>query len=122
MSQLNVTGKQLLNGKFHGVYPCDKIPKLTESSPYAILNLDNSKQRGSHWISIAKNGDNTVVYDSFGRNHIKIIPSLKLSGNGNIINTDDDAEQKMNQNDCGARSITWLILYDKWGNDLAILI
>ena len=115
-------GKKMLGVKFKGVYPSDKIPKLNDLSPYAILNLDNSKESGSHWVAIAKHGDNTYLYDSFGRDGVKIIPSLYYSGNGKIINTDNDAEQKIIEMDCGARSLAWLVFFDKWGAECAKLI
>ena len=96
LGQLNGAGKKLLGAKFKGVYPSDKIPHLTDLSPYCILNLDSSKEQGSHWIALVKspNENKCMVYDSFGRKYKRIIPILDYSGNGRIINTDDDAEQK----------------------------
>tara|TARA_R110002126_G_scaffold215359_1_gene361505 strand:+ start:42 stop:512 length:471 start_codon:yes stop_codon:yes gene_type:complete len=116
--------RRFLGVKFKGVFPSDKIPKLNDLSPYAILNLDNSNQSGSHWIAVAKipNHNSIMCYDSFGRRNIKIIPSLQYSGNGRIIDTDRDSEQKITQLNCGERSISFLILFDKFGADLAKLI
>ena len=122
MSDLQKAGKMMFGVKFKGVYPSDKIPKLNELSSYAILNLDKSYEPGSHWIAIAKKGNRTYVYDSFGRTHTKIIPNLKYSGNGRLINTDRDAEQEIQQTDCGARSLAWLLLFHKWGVKYAKLI
>ena len=120
---LTIIGQQILGDKFNGVFPSDKIPKLTNKSPYAIINLDTSKESGSHWVAIAKEENNdTYIYDSFGRRNKSIIPSLSTSGNGAIKDTDHDAEQKMNQLDCGARSLTWLIFCDNWGIECAKLI
>ena len=45
LSELLEIGKTLLGDKFKGVYPSDKIPKLNELSPYAILNLDTSREK-----------------------------------------------------------------------------
>lgn len=115
-------GKKLLGIKFKGVYPSDKIPKLNDLSPYAILNLDTSKESGSHWVAIAKYGNKTYLYDSFGRKDTQIIPNLEFSGNGRIINTDNDIEQNINQMDCGARSLAWLLFFDKFGSKCALLI
>ena len=63
-----------------------------------------------------------MFYDSFGRNDTEIIPNLKYSGNGKIINTDDDTEQEIMEENCGARCLAWLCLYDEYGEDTAILI
>lgn len=110
--------KKLFGDKFMGVFPSDKIPILSLASPYAILNLDKSTQSGSHWVAISKVGKKTYIYDSFGRHNVKIIPSLSETsefGNGKIVDTDRDAEQKMVQLDCGARVIAWLLFLDEWG-------
>lgn len=122
LSQLLGAGKKLLGVKFKGVFPSDKIPKLNDLAPYSIINLDRSDQPGSHWISLAKIGDNTIVYDSFGRDYKKIIPSLKFSGNERIKNTDRDPEQRIEQTDCGARCLSWIMVLDKHGEDLAMKI
>ena len=63
-----------------------------------------------------------MIYDSFGRKYNKIIPSLNYSGNGRLINTDLDAEQKISETDCGARSLAWLMVYDRHGSEMAELI
>jgi len=121
LRDLERTGRKLFGVKFKGVYPCDKIPKLNDLSPYCIANLDNSKQGGSHWIGIAKihGKDECLVYDSFGRCYKKIIPILGHNGNGKIKNTDRDVEQKILENNCGARSMAWLCVYDKKGYKIA---
>ena len=124
LSQLNGVGKKLFGVKFKGVFPSDKIPKLNDLSPYCILNLDSSKKSGSHWIALAKLNDknDTLVYDSFGRDYKKIIPNLNYSGNGRIINTDKDAEQKILQTDCGARCLAFLMVFDRHGANMAMKI
>jgi hypothetical protein len=123
-TELEQVGRRFLGVAFKGVFPSDKIPKLNDLSPYAILNLDNSQESGSHWIAVAKipEKNSLMCYDSFGRSNIKIIPSLSHSGNGRIIDTDRDSEQKINQLDCGERSISFLLLFDKFGADVAKFI
>jgi hypothetical protein len=119
-------GTHFLGNKFIGVYPADRIPKLTEKQPYAIANLDQAGMPGSHWISLCKHGKNIVVYDSFGRSSTKIIPDLLKSGTlppgGKLVDTDRDPEQKVSQYNCGQRAISWLILTDRWGIDFSLLI
>lgn len=123
MGELNTTGKKLFGIKFRGVFSSDKIPILNELVPYAILNLDRSDQPGSHWIAIAKTSDdNLMCFDSFGRRHTQIIPSLKKSGNGKIIDTDYDANQKVKEMDCGMRCLGWLYMFNHYGERVAELI
>ncbi len=115
-------GNKLFKEKFHGVYPSDHIPELTKEKPYAILNLDKSTESGSHWVAIAKVNNETYIYDSFGRKNQQIIPSLSKSGNGKIEDTDRDAEQKINELNCGNRSVAFLLLVDRFGINYAKLI
>jgi len=123
LSQLNSVGRGLLRTKFRGVFPSDKIPKLNEIKPYCILNVDRSGEPGSHWVALARmdNGD-TLFYDSFGRDGNKLIKNLEYSGNGRIVNTDDDVEQKMSETNCGARCLSFLCICDEYGADVAKLI
>jgi len=119
---LEKAGHKLLGVHFKGVFPSDKIPKLNDIKKYAIVNIDSSKERGSHWMALAKDGDKTYFYDSFGRYDTKIIPNLKFSHNGKIIDTDHDVEQKISENNCGARSLAWLVFFNTWGGKSAKLI
>jgi hypothetical protein len=123
-STLENIGDKLLFYKFRGVYASDKIPQLNDIKPYCILNLDKSNEPGSHWIALAKKKDKNecLVYDSFGRNYKKIISPLGFSGNGRIYNTDKDAEQKISEQNCGARCLAFLVFFDKYGWNKAIKI
>lgn len=120
-TDLNKLCKKLFKNKFVGVFPCDKIPKLKKGQ-YAILNLDKSNQKGSHWVSIYKKPRKTIIYDSFGRDNGEIIPSLSKSGNGKIIDTDKDVEQSILETNCGARCVAWLCLIDGWGINMGMKI
>lgn len=122
LQQLNRVGRKLLGTKYKGTFPSDKIPKLNDLSPYCILNLDKSTQPGSHWVALAKCGEHSILYDSFGRDNMKIIPSLRYSGNGQIFNTDRDSEQDISEENCGARCIAWLSFLDTYGPKNAMLI
>ena len=122
--ELEGVSKKLLGVKFKGVYASDRIPKLNDLSPYAILNLDKSDEPGSHWVSLVNipNSKDSILYDSFGRNHKQIIPDLQFSGNGRILNDTKDIEQKITQEDCGARSIAFLVFFDRYGAKKSLLI
>jgi hypothetical protein len=114
--------KSLLGNKFSGIFTADKLPRLTKIQPYAIVNLDSSWEEGSHWIALAKSGKKIVFYDSFGRPSKSILPLLKGSGETTIINTEDDAEQEIQETNCGQRSIAWLLLFDKYGDKIALQV
>jgi hypothetical protein len=120
LSQLEGAGKALLGVSFKGVYPSDKVPKLNDLAPYCIVNLDRSGQPGSHWVAIAKIEDSPelVFYDSFGRSQSEILPTL----NGRFVNTDPDPEQLPLEENCGARCLAWLLVYDQEGPEAALKI
>ena len=123
LQQLDKAGTQLFGAKFHGVYPSDRIPTLSNRIPYCILNLDKSNQSGSHWIAVAKSNNDLIVYDSFGRAHKHIIPALGRGFvGGRVIDTDRDAEQHIMATDCGSRSLAWLVFFDTYGSKNALLI
>ena len=118
-SDLNKAGKKYLGNKFKGAYPSDRIPKLNRLTPYAIINVDNSKQRGSHWLGIALAKDDSIlVYDSFGRDNSTLVPTLSRVYK-NVKDTEKDAEQRIKEHNCGQRSLAWLIFFDKYGEDAA---
>ncbi len=123
LSQLDKTSRSLFGVKFRGVFPSDKIPRLNDLKPYCILNLDKSDEPGSHWVALAKlPTDECLFYDSFGRGYKQIIPIIDHSGNGRIKNTDEDPEQGLQENNCGARCIAFLMVFDRLGSEYAELI
>lgn len=121
-NDLQSLGIRYFGLKFKGVYPSDKIPKLNNLQPYAIINLDNSSLPGSHWVAVAydnKSG-NIFVYDSFGRKTKKILPDIYIGGN-KIIDSDHDPEQRLNEDNCGQRSLAWLIVFDEQGDKARLI-
>jgi hypothetical protein len=124
-NDLGNVAKSLLGSKFKGIFPADQLPKLTKTQPYAIVNLDSSWEEGSHWIALAKSGKKVIFYDSFGRPAKSILPLLKPERGGGgttIVNTEDDAEQGVEETNCGQRSISFLLLFDKYGEKMALQV
>ena len=68
---------------FEGCYSKDQIP-LIENIKSLIFNLQNSDQKGSHWVSLSRKNDDIFIFDSFGVGHI---PNnlYKIYKNYNII-------------------------------------
>jgi hypothetical protein len=119
--ELTKLGKKIFGRKYIGTYSADKIPKMSNNK-YCIVNLDNSNEAGSHWIALVKNHDKVMIYDSFGRKTISILPNLVQSGNGYIVESENDPEQKIIENNCGQRCLSWLLVYDNYGFDVAKMI
>lgn len=120
LTDLTLIGKKLLGDKYKGTYTSDQIPYLTDKRPYCILNLDDSTQGGSHWVALVKYPKQSkyLLYDSFGRKSSDIIPAaLNKFGNGNVIDTEYDKEQKVEEMNCGQRSLSFIILTDFFGSN-----
>ena len=47
----------------------DEIP-LIENNKSLTFNLQNSNEKGSHWISLSRNNKNIFISESFGIGHI----------------------------------------------------
>ena len=50
--------------KFNGVYSRNNLPKKQDGA--YVINLDEYKSIGTHWIALYENGNNTSYFDSFG--------------------------------------------------------
>ena len=113
--ELRKVGKQLFHDKFVGVFSSDSIPKLKKNT-YCIANLDPKDKPGSHWVSMVKlNNGRIGIYDSFGRKSKTILPNFKRL----LKDTDLDAEQRIEETNCGQRCCAWLYVYDKYGWGMA---
>lgn len=112
-TDLQKVAKRLIGDKFKGVSPSDKIPKMNDGD-FAIVNIDKSYEPGSHWLGLYKKKD-FWTYDSFGRDANKFLP-MKTK------NTDRDAEQKITENNCGARALAWLYFVKVFGIEAGELI
>ena len=111
-------GECLFDAKYKGTYAVDRLPKLKHGE-CCIINLDRSHQPGSHWVAVFKSNNKYVIYDSFGRKSSKILKSLKRL---DIIDTDYDPEQMMQEDNCGQRSLAWLWCVYKLGIENALKI
>ena len=54
--------------KFNGVYSRNNLPKIKDGA--YIINLDEYKSIGAHWVTLYANSNNIVYFDSFGVEHI----------------------------------------------------
>ena len=83
---------------FSGCYSKDQIP-LIENNKSLIFNLQNSNQKGSHWISLSRKNNNIFIFDSFGVGHV---PNnlYKIYKNYNTI-TNIYCIQHIDSNLCG---------------------
>ena len=68
--------------EFNGIYSRNNLPKIRDGT--YIINCDENKLKGTHWIALYVNSNNIIYFDSFGVEHIpKEIQ--RFIGNKNII-------------------------------------
>ena len=68
--------------KFNGVYSRNNLPRIKDEA--YIININEFKSIGTHWIVFYVKNNNVTYFDSFGVEHIpKEIK--KIMGNRNIV-------------------------------------
>ena len=68
--------------KFNSVYSRNNFAKIKDGT--YLINLDDFKSIGTHWLALYVKGNNIIYFDSFGTEHIsKVIK--RFIENKNII-------------------------------------
>jgi hypothetical protein len=109
--------KKIFGKSFKGVYSADNIPKLTKTKNKCIYNLDKSGGSGTHWCSLWKDPKTGICYsyDSFARNLKKDRSFRNMDKGRRLImkqSGDRVPEQADAEENCGARSVSWLCCCD----------
>jgi hypothetical protein len=100
---------------FLGVYPQDVIPNYTKYSKCCyIINTSPCNKQGEHWIGVWRENNKNYMYDSFGRNPERITPIFNSRVGGQVY-YDDEKEQRDEENNCGQRTLSWLLCCCKYG-------
>ena len=55
--------------RFNGVYSRNNLPKQINDGTY-VINLDEHKDTGTHWVALFCKNNEIVYFDSFGIEHI----------------------------------------------------
>jgi len=112
--ELRDAGQSLFGVRFQGVFAADEmtVPRMLLDKQCCICNLSPRSSGGSHWIALAQDGDDLLVYDSFGR----------VVADGDVLHSEDDAEQSLLEMNCGQRCLAWLCIFQKFGRQAALHI
>jgi hypothetical protein len=99
--------KQLEIPYFRGVFMRDALPNKVNLNETGIVNLDESKNLGSHWVAYYYNKDKNLkfYFDSFG--DLSPPQELKLYL-GCSIKYNTNRYQNFKQQICGHLCILWL--------------
>lgn len=115
---LDKAGNKMLGSSYLGTYAIDLIPKRLKKGECFIFNLDKSNQPGSHWMgAYCYKDQHCLIYDSFGRKTNDI--AYSVGDYINFVDTQYDPEQDKNETNCGKRCLSFLVLCDTFGYELA---
>ena len=96
--------KRLKLRKFRGVFMRDELPKKTLVKECGIINLESSKEKGSHWCCWWKNKNKKYYFDPYG-----ILPSKEMINYlESPINYSTFQIQQFNESNCGERCLDML--------------
>lgn len=90
---------------FRGVFMRDTLPKKPFKKECGIINLDSSKNPGTHWVAYVKLNNHIEYFDSYG-NLKPPIEFIKYVGSNILYNYDN--EQKTHPNICGHLCLRFL--------------
>lgn len=72
--------------KFRGVFMRDTLPEIRQKEEVGIVNLDTSKNIGTHWVCYKTDKNQLYYFDSFGLDPpSEIIKYLKSNTSNEII-------------------------------------
>ena len=105
LTNLEIQKHYLTEPKFNGVYARNNLPKIKDGA--YVLNLDDFKLTGTHWVVLYVNGNNATYFDRFGLSHI-LKEVKEFMGNKNITNI--YRKQAYDLIVCGYFSIGFLLI------------
>jgi len=83
----------------------------------AIVNTDDHRKKGTHWVAVFKAGKTLFIYDSFARKSAHILRKFdeQWGAHYRIVDTEKIPDQQGYQSDCGLRCVTWLLMVKLFG-------
>ena len=69
LTNIEISEYYASESRFNGVYSRDNLPKITKRGAY-VINLDEYKNTGTHWIALFVKTNEVIYFDSFGIEHI----------------------------------------------------
>ena len=80
--------------------------------------MNTQHSPGEHWVAVHKGKTKTLFYDSFGRDPEELFPNISKK----ITSTEQDAEQRVEQTDCGQRCLAFLLICSIYGEEIAQMV
>jgi hypothetical protein len=98
--------------KLNGIFMKDQVNNTNFKDGNYIMNLENSNQSGSHWVSFVKKGDCVYYSDSYGVRPPENIYNLFLN-NCSKVYVNMKPFQSLNSKKCGWYAIYFLYSMNK---------
>jgi len=94
---------------FRGIYLRDTLPRRARENESAILNLDDTRGPGTHWVAYKKRGAHATYFDSYGnlRPPKELVRYLCSSG-VKRIRYNQKRHQRRSPWNCGHHSLRFL--------------
>jgi len=86
----------------------DLLPEAPKSRECGIVNLDNSRSSGTHWVAYNKNKNNIHYFDSFGNLQP---PREVVKYLGHRIQYNYDRVQDFDTYNCGHLCLAFLLSF-----------
>lgn len=88
----------------------NKLPKKIKENERGIVNLDDSTNKGTHWICYAKKGNSITYFDSYGnlKPPMELVKYFKSDGRKNDIKYNYSRYQTDKQINCGQLCVEFL--------------
>ena len=99
--------RQLNIPHFRGIFMRDTLPRVAYSKECGIVNMNTSKEPGSHWVCYYKDGMNTrICFDSFGQVTLDEIQKYlktdeEYESGKQVVQRNTDIVQRINTHVCG---------------------
>jgi hypothetical protein len=121
-TQLAQFGEKHFGKQFGGVFPEDYKVNFNSNKCYYIFNNDKAGEEGCHWLGVYVNHKDRTVYifDTFNRQSSQMLPDVLIEAKKKHFKCKKgalDVLQTDAQEDCGQRSLTYLLLVKKYGAD-----
>ena len=65
LTNIEISEHYASQSRFNGVYSRDNLPKITKKGAY-VINLDEYKNAGTHWMALFVKTNEVIDFDSFG--------------------------------------------------------
>jgi hypothetical protein len=109
---LDKLGWYLFGSQYLGTFSSNDYPKRVKNNDCFIVNTDPNYKSGIHWCSVFKYKNKFYVYDTFDRNVHKLSKFWK--NKKNWVSANKDVDQSVSEENCGERSMAWLISASKY--------